>query len=89
MKTRPIRLLIIGTVVYVAANPKARARVGELVGQARQKLDEKRGRTSAGHDGVQTVLQTPYGDVESEDRPGTWADDGGVVASPPSGSPSP
>ena len=89
MKTSPVRLLIVGTVVYVAANPKARARVGELVGQARQKLDEKRGRTPAGYDGVQTVLQTPYGDVESEDRSGTWADDGGVVARPPGGSTSP
>jgi hypothetical protein len=89
MKASPVRLLIISTVVYVAANPKARARVGELVGQARQKLDEKRGRTPGPYDGVQTVLQTPEGDIESEDRAGTWADDGGVVASPPGGTTSP
>lgn len=89
MKLRPVRLIIVGTAVYVATNPKARARVGELVGQARQKIDEKRGRAPSTADGVETFLQTAEGDVESEDRAGTWADDGGMIASRPSGSPAP
>ena len=82
MKLRPVRLIIIGTAVYVAANPKARARVGELVGQARQKIDEKRGRAGGDGDlgGVAPYVRTPEGDVSSEDRAGTWADDGGVPA---------
>ena len=89
MKLRPVRLIVIGTAVYVAANPKARARVCELVGQARQKIDEKRGRAPSAVDGVETFMQTSDGDVESEDRAGTWADDGGMIASRPSGSPAP
>ena len=85
MKSSPVRL-IIGTAVYVAASPKARARVGDLVGQARQQMDRsaveglsRRARAS------RRTCYTPDGDVESEDRAGTWADDGGVVASPPGG----
>ena len=73
----------------MATNPKARARVGELVGQARQKIDEKRGRGATDGDGVEPYLQTGAGDVESEDRAGTWADDGGVPAGRPSGTTSP
>ena len=89
MKLRPVRLIIFTTAVYVATNPKARARVGELIGQARQTIDEKRGRSATGDDGVEPFLQTPAGDVESEDRAGTWADDGGVPAGRTGGTTSP
>jgi hypothetical protein len=89
MKLRPVRLIILTTAVYIAASPKARARVGELVGQARQKIDDKRGRGTIDGAGVETYLQTAEGDVESEDRAGTWADDGGVPAGRSSGTASP
>jgi hypothetical protein len=77
MKLKPLRLAVLSAVAYVVANPKARAKAGELIGQAREKVDQLRGRPSGTEDGVSPYQQTPEGDVESEDPAGTWADDGG------------
>jgi hypothetical protein len=77
MKLKPLRLAVLSAVVYVVANPKARAKAGQLVGQAREQVDRLRGRPTGVDDAVAPYRQTPERDVESEDPAGTWADDGG------------
>jgi hypothetical protein len=76
MKLKPLRLALLSAVAYVAANPKARAKAGQLVQDAREKVDQLRGRPSPAPD-VAAYVATERGDVESEDPAGTWADDGG------------
>jgi len=75
VKLKPVRLALLSAVAYIAANPKARAKAGELFQQAREKVDDLRKPAAPAE--VAPYLTTAQGDVESEDPGGSWADDGG------------
>lgn len=79
MKRKLLPLALIGGAVALLRNSKARARVGQLGGQAvgavQGLLD--RGKSQKADLPVSSYRATPTGDVDSEDQGGSWADDGG------------